>query len=66
MALCLMIGQNTPPVGVGMYVACVIGNVSMWDFFMEVWPFLLAVLLLIFLIILFPAIILFVPNLLMG
>jgi C4-dicarboxylate transporter DctM subunit len=66
MVLCLMIGQNTPPVGVGMYVACAIGNVRMWDFFMEVWPFLLAVLLLVFLIIFFPAITLFVPNLLMG
>ncbi len=66
MVLCLMIGQNTPPVGVGMYVACAIGNVRMWDFFMEVWPFLLAVLALVFLIVFFPPVALFLPNLLMG
>ena len=66
LVLCLMIGQNTPPVGVGMYVACAIGKVSMMGFFLEVWPFLLAVLILVFMIVLFPPLVLFVPNLLMG
>jgi tripartite ATP-independent transporter DctM subunit len=66
MVLCLMIGQNTPPVGVGMYVACAIGKVSMMGFFLEVWPFLLAILILVFMIMLFPPLVLFVPNLLMG
>jgi C4-dicarboxylate transporter DctM subunit len=66
LVLCLMIGQNTPPVGVGMYVACAIGKVSMMGFFLEVWPFLLAVLALVFMIVFFPGLVLFVPNLLMG
>ena len=66
LVLCLMIGQNTPPVGVGMYVACAIGKVSMMGFFLEVWPFLLAVLILVFMIMFFPPLVLFVPNLLMG
>jgi len=66
LVLCLMIGQNTPPVGVGMYVACAIGKVSMMGFFREVWPFLLAVLILVFMILFFPPLVLFVPNLLMG
>jgi C4-dicarboxylate transporter DctM subunit len=66
LVLCLMIGQNTPPVGVGMYVACAIGGVPMRGFFFEVWPFLLAVLVLVFMIVLFPQITLFVPQLLMG
>jgi tripartite ATP-independent transporter DctM subunit len=66
MVLSLMIGQNTPPVGVGMYVACAIGGVSMRGFCLEVWPFLLAVLGLVFLIVFFPQITLFVPRLFMG
>jgi tripartite ATP-independent transporter DctM subunit len=66
LVLCLMIGQNTPPVGVGMYVACAIGKVSMMGFFSEVWPFLLAVLALVFMTVFFPPLVLFVPNLLMG
>jgi TRAP-type C4-dicarboxylate transport system permease large subunit len=53
-------------VGVGMYVACAIGKVSMMGFFLEVWPFLLAILILVFMIMLFPPLVLFVPNLLMG
>lgn len=62
----LMIGLITPPVGMSMFIACRIAGVEITDYAREVWPFLLALVLVLITITMFPAIVLFLPNALMG
>ena len=50
------IGLMTPPIGIGFYVACKIGNVSPDDAMGAIWPYLLALLVGLVLIAAIPAI----------
>jgi tripartite ATP-independent transporter DctM subunit len=65
LAINVMIGTITPPVGTLMYVAISIAKTSVFQFTKEVWPFLLVLVLLLVIFSLFPQIVLFLPNLLM-
>jgi len=62
----LQIGLITPPVGMSMYLVCKIGDISMIEFVLECYPFLIALLITLLLITYIPALTLFIPNLLMG
>jgi TRAP-type C4-dicarboxylate transport system permease large subunit len=50
------IGLMTPPIGIGFYVACKIGNVSPDEAMGAIWPYLLALLVGLALIAALPAI----------
>ncbi len=62
----LTIGAVTPPVGTLMYTTTTILETSIQDFVRESWPFVLALLAVLALITYVPALVLFLPNLLMG
>lgn len=61
----LQIGLITPPIGLSMFLVCKIGDISIKEFVLEVYPFLIALLSTLFLITYIPALTLFIPNLLM-
>jgi len=65
MVMNLAIGMVTPPVGVNLYVACGISNVSFKKIAKAVWPFVIASFTVLLIITYIPAISLFLPNLLM-
>lgn len=65
LAINVMIGTITPPVGTLMYVAISIAKTSVFQFTKEVWPFFLVLVLLLVIFALFPQLVLFLPNLLM-
>lgn len=65
LAINVMIGTITPPVGTLMYVAISIAKTSVFEFTKEIWPFFLVLVILLVIFSLFPQIILFLPNLLM-
>jgi len=65
LAINVMIGTITPPVGTLMYVAISIAKTSVFQFTKEVWPFFLVLVLLLAIFALFPQLVLFLPNLLM-
>jgi tripartite ATP-independent transporter DctM subunit len=65
LAINVMIGTVTPPVGTIMYVAISIAKCSVAEFTKEIWPFLLMLIALLILFALVPGIILYLPNLLM-
>jgi tripartite ATP-independent transporter DctM subunit len=54
MSLNLVLGLLTPPVGVGLYVASSMSNVSTGEILKSLWPFLLSVLLVLLLLSYFP------------
>ena len=62
----LTIGGVTPPVGTMMYTACTILNVRLSRFAAEGWPLILAMVAVLALITYVPALVLFVPDALMG
>ena len=62
----LTIGAVTPPVGTLMYTTTTILGTSLQGFVREAWPFVLALLAVLALITYVPALVLFLPNLLMG
>lgn len=62
----LMIGLITPPVGLVMYVVMQMTRLSLHAFMREAWPFILALLAVLLVITYVPALVLFLPNLLMG
>lgn len=66
MALNLAIGLLTPPVGLGMFVTCAIGNVSVEQYARAAWPMLLALFALLVLINLAPGLTLWLPDLAFG
>jgi len=66
MVLNLMIGLITPPVGMSMYILCDIAKVSTLEFSREIWPFVIALVVVLILVTYFPALVLFVPDLVMG
>ena len=49
-----------------MYILCNITKVSTLQFSREIWPFVIALVLVLFLITYVPALVLFVPDLVMG
>jgi tripartite ATP-independent transporter DctM subunit len=64
LAINVMIGTITPPVGVIMYVATGIAKTDIFTFSKEVMPFLITLIILLFIFMLVPGIITFLPNLL--
>ena len=65
LAINVMIGTITPPVGTIMYVALSFAKCTVVEFTREIWPFLLVLIALLVLFALVPGIILYLPNLLM-
>ncbi len=66
MVLNLMIGLITPPVGMSMYILCNITKVTTVQFSREIWPFVIALVIVLFVVTYVPALVLFVPDLVMG
>lgn len=66
MVLNLMIALLTPPVGMVLFVMCSMAKCSIWDFTKEVLPFFVALLLVLFLVTYVPALVLWLPDLLLG
>jgi tripartite ATP-independent transporter DctM subunit len=66
MVLNLMIGLITPPVGMSMYILCDITKVTTLQFSSEIWPFVIALVVVLILVTYVPALVLFVPDLVMG
>lgn len=64
MTVNLAIGQITPPVGVNLYVACNIANISLKQISRAIGPFLIASLIALLLITYIPAVSLWLPTLL--
>lgn len=62
----LTIGAVTPPVGTLMYTTTTILGTTLQAFVRESWPFVMALLIVLALITYVPALVLFLPNLLMG
>ncbi|MBG0775691.1 MAG: TRAP transporter large permease [Desulfovibrionaceae bacterium] len=62
LVLTLSIGQITPPVGLCLFVACNIGDVSIEKLSVAVVPYLLVLLVVMFILIFFPDLVLFIPN----
>jgi C4-dicarboxylate transporter DctM subunit len=62
----LMIGLITPPVGMSMFIACRIAGIQITEFAREVLPFVAALVAVLLVVTYFPAVVLFLPNLLMG
>jgi len=58
----LCVGLITPPLGVVLFVACGVSNVSMEEITKAIWPFLVALLAILLLITYCPAITLMVPH----
>ena len=66
MVMNLAIGMVTPPVGVNLYVACGMGNVSIKEICKGVIPFIVASITTLLLITYFPIFCTFLPNLMQG
>ncbi|OGB92129.1 MAG: hypothetical protein A3H39_19470 [candidate division NC10 bacterium RIFCSPLOWO2_02_FULL_66_22] len=66
MVLNLMIGMITPPVGMSMYITSTIAKISIWDFSMEVWPFIVALVVVLLMVTYWTGLVTFLPNALMG
>lgn len=64
MVVNLAIGMVTPPVGLSLYVACGLGNVSLKEISYAVIPYIIAAIITVLIVTYFPAISLFLPNLL--
>jgi tripartite ATP-independent transporter DctM subunit len=56
------IGLNTPPVGAVQFVACAVGNISVWEAMRSIWPFYGAGLVVLGLVTYIPAISLWLPG----
>ena len=66
MTLCLTIGFLTPPVGVCMYMACAVGNVSIPEFVRHFWHIFVALIGVLLTLIVFPETVLFLPRVVLG
>lgn len=62
MSIVIQMGGVTPPVGINMYTACSIAEVSVAHFIKESWPFFVAMLLVIFLVAAVPEVSLWIPQ----
>jgi TRAP-type C4-dicarboxylate transport system permease large subunit len=65
LAVNIMIGNITPPVGMILYVVSEVGKVSVVEVSKEVWPFVVALLVALFIAAFFPLVVTFVPDLLL-
>ncbi len=63
LAINIMIGTITPPVGMIMYVVCGIGKTSIIEFSKEVWPLIIALVLALAFVTYMPGLTLWLPNL---
>ncbi|GAA4726205.1 TRAP transporter large permease [Brevibacillus fulvus] len=59
------LGGMTPPVGVTMYTACSLTNVSVEEYIKESLPFIAGILVLVLILLFVPELVMFVPNWLM-
>jgi tripartite ATP-independent transporter DctM subunit len=59
----VMIGAITPPVGTIMYVVCGLNKVSIVEFAIEVWPFVIALVIALLIVTYVPILSLWLPNL---
>ncbi len=66
MCLNLMIGLLTPPIGLHLFIASSIAEVSIVDIIKDVWPMIVMLLIVLGLVTYFPQITLWLPNLLLG
>lgn len=64
MIVALNIGLITPPLGVALYAAVVVGNVPFEEACKELWPFLVVDLVVLVLLVYLPVLMLFMPRLL--
>src|SRR5699024_4718152 len=64
MIINLCIGLLTPPVGMNLFVAQSIGEVSFENLTVRVFPMIILLIILLIIFIIFPQIIMFLPNLL--
>lgn len=64
MIVALNIGLITPPLGVALYAAVVVGNVPFEEVCKELWPFLLVDMIVLVLLVYFPQLTLVMPRLL--
>lgn len=64
MVLNLMLGMITPPVGVILFVACGLANITLEEIVKEILPFIVTAYMVLVLVILFPQITLWVPRML--
>lgn len=62
----LAIGNVTPPVGLNLFTACSIGDVTITGVCKKVWPLLIAATIVLILITYIPALSTFLPNLVFG
>jgi TRAP-type C4-dicarboxylate transport system permease large subunit len=61
-----MIGLLTPPVGMALYAVSSVSQVPLWPLARELWPYIVALLISLGIITFIPAVVLWVPDLLMG
>ena len=62
----LMIGLSTPPFGLTLFLVCRLTNITMKEYWVEYWPFLLALVACLLTITVFPQTVLFLPRLALG
>ena len=62
----LAIGNVTPPVGLNLFTACSIGDVTITDVCKKVWPLLIAAIIVLILVTYIPSLSTFLPNLVLG
>ena len=61
MIVCATLGLISPPVGICLFVACRIGNMSLRTLMTELWPFLLAETIVVLIMVFVPSISTFLP-----
>ena len=64
MAVNLVIGMVTPPLGVALYVSCAMGKVTLEEITKRVWPFILSSIVVLMLITYIPWLVTFIPTIL--
>lgn len=65
MVMALGIGQSTPPVGIGLFVACSVGRTSMGELLLPLIPFLLAMIVVLLAVAYWPPLTVWLPTILM-
>ena len=63
MVLNVIIGLCTPPVGLCLYIACEIGQISLEQISKAIYPFVIAAIVVLTLVTYLPAVVMFIPNL---
>jgi C4-dicarboxylate transporter DctM subunit len=62
MAVNLVIGLTTPPLGVALYISCAMGKVTLEEITKRVWPFILSSIVVLMLITYVPWLVTFIPK----